>query len=186
MDSAELVRISGEGPCAIQYCSELMIKLTSQIVVADKYIESYYKTLQSHQGEISSYYASIPEDGQRSPILFSGIIFNGTDIPDPQEFQRMITEEMSPIHYEIDGYDCQVLNENVDPEGLFGLNLPKEKAMSFLLMVTGGVRAGELKHSEMRPFSETLVLVPSPHFSATKKGQPATEWLISEQTFRYI
>ena len=94
---------------------------------------------------------------------------------------------MSPISYEIHGYDCQTIIPNVDIKGDIIPNASKGAAMTILIMVSGSVRVGPLKESESQGFSESFVLVPNPLYSSLKKkGEPTMEWLIQSQTLRYI
>ena len=94
---------------------------------------------------------------------------------------------MSPISYEVHAFDCQTIIPNVDPKGDIIPNASKGTAMTLLVIVSGTVRIGPLKESEMKGFSESFVLVPNPLYSSLrKKGKPTMEWLIQSQTFRYI
>ena len=96
-------------------------------------------------------------------------------------------DAMSPIHFEVEAFDCQTISANIDPKGEVIASASKGMAMTILVLVSGGVRIGPLKESEMRNFSESFVLVPNPQFSSLKKkGKPTMEWLIQSQTFRYV
>lgn len=164
------------------------LSATLIFVAAQNHVHKYYRALQTDQSKISSFYAPADESETKLPgLAFMSIIFNGNEFLDPQDFQNTVTETMSPIHHEIDAFDCQTIIPNIDPKGDVIPNASKGMAMTMLVMVSGGVRIGLLKDSEMRNFSESFVLVPNPLFSSMKKkGRPTMEWLIQSQSFRYV
>ena len=154
---------------------------------AQNHIQKFYRALQSDQSKIASFYAPADENETKLPgLAFISIVFNGNEFLDPQDFQTIITETMSPIQYEIHAFDCQTIIPSVNPKCDIIPNASKGTAMTLLILVSGGVRIGPLKESEMKGFSESFVLVPNPLFSnLRKKGKHTMEWLIQSQTFRY-
>lgn len=102
--------------------------------------------------------------------------------------------QMPPTHYEVQSYDCQVINSNYITPGVEPpLAQPKgrggaasvAKTMSILVLVSGYVRFGEERTKESwdlagnRGFSETFVLVPNP-------GREQRQFLIQSQNFRLV
>ena len=71
---------------------------------------------------------------------------------------------MPPTKFDVQSYDAQPMN----PDG--------RKSCSFLLLVSGSVRIGEVEKT--RGFSETFVLKPD--------NREATRWLIETQGFRLV
>jgi len=54
-------------------------------------------------------------------------------------------------------------------------------------MVSGYVKFGELRDAEMRGFSETFVLIPTPGTTTSKeRGKRGNQWLIQCQNFRLV
>ena len=113
------------------------------------------------------------------------IVFNGNPISGAAAMQKMF-EEMPAAKYGIQCYDCQVINPS------FVLGDCQDKAntsiknMSMLVSVSGYVKFGEPREAEMRTFSETFVLVPSPAAVGGIKGRNQKDWLIQSQTFRLV
>lgn len=95
---------------------------------------------------------------------------------------------MPPAHYDIQSYDCQVINQAFPTPTSDGFKLPDQatiKDMSFLVIISGTVRFGESRDLPNRGFSETFVLVPNPTSDAPK-GKRKKEWLIQTQNFRLV
>ena len=94
---------------------------------------------------------------------------------------------MPSMKYEIQSYDCQVLNPNYAAAGTAVTDGANGKNMTLLLVASGFVKVGPSKESETRGFSETFVLVPNAETSVTKaQRKPAKEWLIQSQNFRFV
>jgi NTF2-related export protein 1/2 len=75
---------------------------------AEKFVESYYAALQSSRATMSFYSPpSAMPDGKPLPA----IVFNGNIISDAAAFQAMFEKQMPPAHYEVQSYDCHVLNQ---------------------------------------------------------------------------
>jgi NTF2-related export protein 1/2 len=109
---------------------------------------------------------------------------------------------MPPTHYEVQSYDCQVINPNYVTPGVEP-SAPKPasgrhgggaagavaKTTSILVLVSGYVRFGEERTKETwdlagnRGFSETIVLVPNP---LADRGRGMRQWLIQSQNFRLV
>lgn len=108
---------------------------------------------------------------------------------------------MPPSHYEIQSFDCQILNPNY-PTALEAqsttagrpsrpANTPTAAAknMSIMVIVSGYVKFGEGRESLDSPhrgFSETFILVPNPLADNTPKGRSKKQWLIQSQNFRIV
>ena len=122
-------------------------------------------------------------DGKPLPA----IVFNGKVIPNATALQEMFEKEMPPTRYDVQSYDCQVLNPQ------YGLNFDSSQDgsdgnyMSILIIVNGNVRMGPLKDSETRGFCETFVLVPKSLDQNLKPGSKSvTGWVIQSQNFRLV
>jgi len=152
---------------------------------AEKFVESYYAALQSSRATLSSFYSppSAMPDGKPLPA----IVFNGNIISDAAAFQAMFEKQMPPAHYEVQSYDCHVLNPNHTAVGFEASSGGSGKNMTILLMVSGYVKFGEHREAAMRGFSETIVLVPNLDLTTTKgRGRRGKEWLIQSQNFRLV
>lgn len=100
---------------------------------------------------------------------------------DGKAVQDIFMNQMPPTHYEVQSYDCQIINPAYPTPATGGKpgNKPAVKNMSILVIVSGYVRFGETKDLPQRGFSETFVLEPNP----AKSGK---EWLIQSQNFRLV
>lgn len=159
--------------------------MDGDILAAETFVEAYYAALRSSRATLSSFYSapSAMPDGKPLPA----IVFNGNVIPDAAEFQNMFEKQMPPAHYEVQSYDCHVLNPNYTADGTEASSGVSGKNMTFMLMVSGYVKFGELKEAEMKGFSETFVLIPIPDASGSKgRGKRGNQWLIQSQNFRLV
>lgn len=101
---------------------------------------------------------------------------------DGKAVQDIFMNQMPPTHYEVQSFDCQIINRAypAPATGAKFSNKPAVKNMSILVIVSGYVRFGEAKELPQRGFSETFVLVPNSPKAAGK------EWLIQSQNFRLV
>lgn len=114
------------------------------------------------------------------------IVYNGRVFPDADSFQTMV-EEMPPARYEVQVFDCHVLNPNYTAEGAEPNPVPSAKNMSIVLLVGGTITLGEPSDAEVRGFSESIVLIPNTKAAVTKgQGKKVKEWLIQSQIFRLV
>jgi NTF2-related export protein 1/2 len=121
-------------------------------------------------------------DGKQLPA----ILWNGNLVPDAASMQTTFITNMPPTHYEVQSFDCQVINSSYITDGTQGSGDSAGKNMVLLVIVSGYVRLGPANDSDMRGFSETFVLVPNPELSNKRQGKPTKEWLIQSQNFRYV
>ncbi|PYI15834.1 NTF2-like protein [Aspergillus japonicus CBS 114.51] len=145
---------------------------------ATEFVNSFYPALQSNRATISSFYSQ-----QASTILF-----NGNVVADGAAVQEIFVNQMTPTHYEVQSFDCQIINRTYPTPTATGFKLPTEttiKDMSILVIVSGFVRFGESRDLPQRGFSETFVLVPNPTADGPK-GKRRREWLIQTQNFRLV
>lgn len=144
---------------------------------ATEFIKTFYPALGSNRESLSSYYSLEP----------TTILFNGNRVADGAAVQEIFTNQMSPTYYEVQSYDCQIINKaypTILPGG--GLKPQSEmgvKDMSFLIVVSGFVRYGEGRDQPQRGFSETFVLVPNP---SAERARGRKDWLIESQNFRLV
>lgn len=122
-------------------------------------------------------------DGKSLPV----IIFNGNVISDSAEMQAMFQNQMPPARYEVQSFNCHVINPNFIAENAKGAISTSGKNMTILVVVSGYVKYGDSRDATMRGFSENFVLVPNPN-SGKPKGHIKNhkEWLIQNQTFRLV
>ncbi|KAI9036973.1 putative nuclear transport factor 2 domain protein [Aspergillus affinis] len=145
---------------------------------ATEFVQSFYPALQSNRASISSFYSQ--------PT--STIIFNGNVVVDGSAVQEIFVNQMPPTHYEVQSFDCQIINPAYPTPTTTGVKTPQEttsKDLSILVVTSGFVRFGESRDLPQRGFSETFVLVPNPTADAPK-GKRRREWLIQTQTFRLV
>lgn len=153
-----------------------MLKFSTDIcLAATDFVKSFYPALQSNRPAIASYYAQ--------PT--TTILFNGNSVADGNAVQDIFINQMPPTHYEVQSYDCQIINQAYPTPATAPAPSPKSgkaavKNMSILVIVSGFVRFGPSKDLPQRGFSETFVLVPN---TATTAGK---EWLIQSQNFRLV
>ncbi|KAL2007009.1 hypothetical protein VTN00DRAFT_8447 [Thermoascus crustaceus] len=146
---------------------------------ATDFVQSFYPALQSNRGSIATFY---------SPAV-STILFNGNVVADGAAVQDIFVNQMPPAHYEVQSFDCQIINKNYPTPTATGVKRPSQttvKDMSLLVMVSGYVRFGESRDLPQRGFSETFVLVPNPAADQHAKGKGRKEWLIQSQNFRLV
>jgi NTF2-related export protein 1/2 len=120
-------------------------------------------------------------DGTRIPA----IVFNGNQIPTAADMQTMYENEMPACHYEVQSYDCHILNKDYVPQGAVSASNQSGKNISILVLVSGYVRYGDSRDEPLKGFSETLVLVPNLEKGRTR-GSMVRNWLIQSQTFRLV
>ncbi|WEW61302.1 hypothetical protein PRK78_006792 [Emydomyces testavorans] len=154
---------------------------------ATDFVRSFYNALQSARPTISSFY---------SPTTVS-ILFNGNAVADSASVQDIFMNQMPPALYEVQSYDCQILNPNYPSTAApatDGLGRPAggvvaARNMSILVMVSGYVRFGDSRESPDVPnrgFSETFVLVPNAQAESGPRGRGKKHWLIQSQDFRLV
>ena len=117
------------------------------------------------------------------------ISLNGNVVADPAALQDLFENQVEKSHYDVQSFDCQVLNTNYTvgtPEGTLGPDKDGKK-MSILVMVSGGVRYGkEDGDGEVRGFTDNVVLVPNWEAQGPKASKGDRRWLIQNQTFRLV
>ena len=121
-------------------------------------------------------------DGKPLPV----IVYNGNIIPDPTAMQTLFQEQMPQARYEIQNYDCQVLNPHYVAEGTQGNSPASGKNMTIMVTVSGIVKFGEPRAATSRGFSENFVLIPNPTAVTNARGKHTKGWLIQSQNFRLV
>lgn len=160
---------------------------------ATAFVQSFYPALQSARDTIASFYAPTP--------VLSKLLFNGNIVADGPSVQEIFTNQMPPTRYDIQSYDCQIINTNYPalPASSSSAVTAASAArnMSILVLVNGSVRFGvevEPGDSTNRRFSETFVLVPNAAAAAAaaatggapKEREQEKRWLIQSQNFRLV
>lgn len=182
------VKVSTEGMIGLM--ALIVTKRTSTSVpnpctVAQKLVDSYYPALQSKSNSLASFYtvAKIMPDGTSSP----SIVLNGNLIPSPAEMLSIFQNEMPAARYEVQSFDCHVMNPNFIAENSKSTVSSSGKNMTILVIVSGYVKYGESRDVPTRGFSENFVLVPNPDVDHVKnKGKYVKDWLIQSQNFRLV
>ncbi|OJJ02358.1 hypothetical protein ASPVEDRAFT_53061 [Aspergillus versicolor CBS 583.65] len=141
---------------------------------ATEFVQSYYPALQSNRAIIASFYGAPP----------CTIVFNGNTVADGNAVQEIFVNQMPPAHYEVQSFDCQIINKQY-PTNATGRQPDPRKDISILVIVTGYVRYGESRDLPQRGFSETFVLAPNPSTDGPK-GKRRRDWLIQTQNFRLV
>ncbi len=100
--------------------------------------------------------------------------------------QALFQEQMPEARYEVQDYDCHVLNPHYVAEGQPGHSPASGRNMTILITVSGYVKYGDVRAATMRGFSESIVLIPNPLATGNTKGKPLKEWLIQSQNFRLV
>ena len=147
-------------------------------------MNTFYHALEASRKTIASFFtppANMP-DGKPLPA----IVFNG-NVLDAATLQNMFVHETPPTRYEVQSYDCQVINPNYVAEGTSSRGGASGRNMTILVVVSGYVKIGEQHEAEMRQFSETFILVPNTAADSRKGRQKsAKDWLIQSQNFRLV
>lgn len=118
------------------------------------------------------------------------ITYNGTQLPDPDDFQNIFVNQMPFSFFEVQSFNTTVLNPAIIPIDVSKAK-PKEveNNMSVLVQVSGYVRLIERKEGPMRGFSDTLVLVPNKE-EVGAKGKDKTgegrSFVVQSQNFRFV
>ncbi|KAI9750567.1 MAG: hypothetical protein M4579_006417 [Chaenotheca gracillima] len=163
--------------------ADTQVKISSE--ATQNFVEGYYPALMTRRSAISSYYESPTKaaDGRISPV----IIFNGNTFEEPKDIQELFDKKMQRVHYDIQSYDCHIVNPNY--------TLPESKDrpagagrnMSILISVNGTVQFGDPGTAEERGFSESFVLIPNKDYQGARgRGSGKKEWLIQHQNFRLV
>lgn len=163
--------------------ADVAVKVSTE--AAQKLVDSYYPALQSNPSTLTAFYmvATIMPDGTPLP----SIILNGNVIPSAAELQSIFENGMPVARYEVQSFDCHVMNPNYIAENAKGTVSPSGKNMTILVIVSGFVKYGESRSAPAQGFSENFVLVPNPDVDQAKnKGKIVKDWLIQSQNFRLV
>lgn len=177
-------KISTEGLLESSDLRDILLHRLNVISAAGLFVDTYYLALSSSRTDIASFYmpASAMPDGKPLPV----IVYNGNVIADPTAMQTLFLEQMPQARYEIQDYDCQVVNPNYVAEGTQGSSPTSGKNMTILVTVSGTVKFGEPRGATSRGFSENFVLIPNPAATTNTRGKHIKGWLIQSQNFRLV
>lgn len=165
--------------------SYLLNKMLICQPAARVFTETYYAALNSttERPTLATFYI---QPTALSPLT-ADISLNGNLVPSPTDFQKIFATQMPPSHYEVQSYDCHVVNPDYNvgaPESDLAPDKTGRK-MSILVIVSGYVKYFDgPEKPPMRGFTETFVLVPN--FEAQKGDRNAKRWLIQSQNFRMV
>ena len=121
-------------------------------------------------------------DGKPLPV----IVYNGNIIPNPTAMQTLFQDQMPQARYEIQDYDCQIVNPNYVAEGTQGSSSDSGQNMTILVTVSGLVKFGDPHSATARAFSENFILIPNPVAAKKTRGKRHKGWLIQSQNFRLV
>ena len=177
-------KISTEGLLENSDLRDALLYRLNVVSAAGLFVETYYPTLSSSRADIASFYmpASAMPDGKPLPV----IVYNGNIIPNPTAMQTLFQEQMPEARYELQDYDCQVVNPHYIAEGTQGSSPESGKNMTILVTVSGHVKFGEQRGATVRGFSENFVLIPNPAVATNTRGKNIKKWLIQSQNFRLV
>lgn len=145
-------------------------------LAANDFVQAYYKALESNRDSISAFYDPTP----------ATLLLNGNSVATGAAIQDIFKGQMPEANYEIQSFDCQVINRaypTPKADGIKPAAQMQAKDMSILILVSGHVRYGEGRDQPQRGFSETFVLVPN---AAADRTRAAKKWLIQSQNFRLV
>ena len=157
---------------------------------ARRFIDSFYPALQSTRPTISSFYLPVSSTGNDVNSRPT-IVFNGNSISDPAAWQTLFEKQMPHTYYEVQSYDCHVLNPDYGGSisgGNPSTSASPGKNMSISVTVSGFVRYGEGRDATVRGFSDNVILVPNLEMTSSikVKGGPKKDWLVQCQNFRVV
>lgn len=108
----------------------------------------------------------------------------------PADLQTVFEKQVQKARYEVQSYDCQVLNSDYNIGAEENMLRPDKdgKKMSILVLVSGSVRYGKegAPDGETRGFTENIVLVPNWDSHGPRSSKGAKKWLILSQNFRLV
>lgn len=159
------------------------------VAAAQDFVTSYYRVLNSdgNKSALPDFYVKPTTAAPLKP----DICLNGRVIADTAELQNVFDKEVERCHYDAQSFDCHVINTNYNvgaPDNALGPNESGNK-ISFALLVSGSVKywqADNTGEKEVKPFSESFVLVPSREAHGPKAARGARKWLIQGQNFRVV
>jgi NTF2-related export protein 1/2 len=156
-------------------------------IAAEQFVETYYPALNNPnlRSKLTTFYIKpTPTAPQQADITL-----NGNTISDPSELQSFFENQVAKAQYEVGSFDCSVLNTNYNVgarEDQLGPDKDGKK-MSILVMVSGSVKYWkDGSDSEVRGFTENVVLVPNWEAHSPKAAKGEKKWLIQSQNFRLV
>lgn len=175
-------------PASLQRIDQIRLSCNA----ASNFVKAYYNALSTPSTTaetIMSFYAPTDDhtNVMKSLFTFKHIWYNGNEFLSPADFAKAVKDYLTPARYEVDSFDCQPLNVDLNPTRDLVKDPMRGGGMSILLSVSGSSRIGPIKESESIDFSETIVLVPNLNHEMTKRDRkPTQEWVIASQIFRNV
>ncbi|KAE9366172.1 hypothetical protein N431DRAFT_495927 [Stipitochalara longipes BDJ] len=158
---------------------------------AQYFVESFYPALGNPKTKatITSFYIRPTLASPQRP----DITLNGNVMTDPSEVQKIFETQIPKAHYEVQSFDCHLVNPNYNvglDDAALGPNKDGKK-MSIVVLVSGSVKyykssEDEEARVEPRGFTETFVLVPNQEAQGPKAAKGLKRWLIQSQNFRLV
>lgn len=139
-------------------------------------MDTFYPTLgnPNSRSQITSFYVRPTLASPQRP----DITLNGNVILEPSAVQKLFVEQIPKAFYEVQSFDCHVVNPNYNvgvDDAALGPNSDGKK-MSIVVMVSGSVKyfktsEAEEARAESRGFTETIVLVPNQEAQGPKAAK---------------
>lgn len=104
---------------------------------AQNFVDTFYPTLnnQKARGNITSFYLKPTLASPQRP----DITLNGNVVSDPSEVQKIFETQIPKAQYEVQSFDCQVINPNYNV-GLDDAALGPEKDGKKMSIVVGAIQ----------------------------------------------
>ncbi|KAM0252797.1 hypothetical protein ACHAQJ_007585 [Trichoderma viride] len=153
---------------------------------AEIFVNSYYQAINS-RAKLETFYInssprySIPAD----------ISINGSVIPTPAEYSKLLETQGENVQYEIESFDTHIINPSFQygaPETIYesDKNEKSGRRMSIVVTTMGKVRFGKGREAPQKMFNETFVLTPNWDSMARNPARGLKRWLIMSQNFRAL
>lgn len=163
-----------------------------EILGAQGFVEAYYHSLSGSQ-PISHFYVNSSKSYDAAPLA-ADISINGTVLPAPADYEKLVAGHGPPCTYEVESFDAHAVNPTfglaaaAGPGAGAGAAAPDRSGqkMSLLVQVTGRITFGRGREAVRKPFNEVFVLVPN--WEALRRNAPRglRNWLIMSQNFRTL
>ncbi len=167
------------------------LNVLTRCSAAQYFVETFYPSLNDPKSRptIKNFYV---KPNPTSPLK-PDISINGNIIADVADLQEVLERADFRAHYEVQSFDCQVLNTNYNvgvPDNALGPDKDGKK-MSIMVLVSGSVKywnEGPMPQGDegLRGFTETIILVPNREAQNPRAPNGEKKWLIQGQTFRLV
>jgi NTF2-related export protein 1/2 len=164
---------------------EVEVKTSAE--AAQHFLEAYYDALNRRQ-KLGSYYINACTQYKSAQ---ADISINGAVLASPADFETLLEQQGTGVHYELESFDAHVANPDFSldaPDHLLAPDRTGAKA-SVLVNAIGRIQYGRGKDALQQNFTEVFVLVPNwDAFGRGGGGGPRgpRRKLIMSQNFRAL